>query len=592
MDIKSELLDYINCNENTGALLLTGPWGCGKSFLVKQIAKELNDEKSAAVAVISLFGLDSVSAINKSVKDEYISLKLGTIGNTTRKISKKLSTLIKDGLAVASIASPETTGLSAVSHGLSTALSYDLFSYIDVQNSIGTDDNKRKFVIVFDDLERCGINSNKDLLGSINNFIENKQIKVIIITDEEKINEPDYSEYKEKLISRTLYMSADYESIIENIVHNYKEVSNGYQSFLVDNISLLKSVFFESNTFNIRILKSILADFERVYTAWKESGIATDYMKFALYTFGAEVYSSKAYKKDEESSEKQEFTFFTNEKEEQYPNKGKHHSSFSSIRHWMKFGAWDEEQFTNELKQKYSEKDKTPLYRFLTCMFWDLQQKDIDKGLPQAVSLAYNGELSRDQMVTLIGKIYALKENDITIPVTVDYQRMEKGLDKRLIKIQNGDIEEPKSYMFIEENRVDEEAKNLRKALEKFDNRIAAAKNKEKFKLYINGDDSIPSYSLKHLYFEEFDDDLLCLFEAKYSSSENSARREMALVLLDLSFDYPEYSNAENQRHTKENFEKLINYLKSLNDTDSIAKLINKSFIENVSKKIGTFEND
>lgn len=227
MDIKSELLDYINCNENTGALLLTGPWGCGKSFLVKQIAKELNDEKSAAVAVISLFGLDSVSAINKSVKDEYISLKLGTIGKITRKTSKKLIKPIKDGLEVASTVSPETTGLSAVSHGLSTALSYDLFSYIDVQNSIGTDKKKRKFVIVFDDLERCGINSNKDLLGSINNFIENKQIKVIIIADEEKISKSDYSEYKEKLISRTLYMSADYESIIENIVHNYKEVSNG-----------------------------------------------------------------------------------------------------------------------------------------------------------------------------------------------------------------------------------------------------------------------------------------------------------------------------------------------------------------------------
>lgn len=101
MDIKSEILDYINCNENTGALLLTGPWGCGKSFLVKQIAKELNDEKSAAVAVILLFGLDSVSAINKSVKDEYTSLKFGTIGKTTRKISRKISTLIKDGLAVA-----------------------------------------------------------------------------------------------------------------------------------------------------------------------------------------------------------------------------------------------------------------------------------------------------------------------------------------------------------------------------------------------------------------------------------------------------------------------------------------------------------
>lgn len=146
--------------------------------------------------------------------------------------------------------------------------------------------------------------------------------------------------------------------------------------------------------------------------------------------------------------------------------------------------------------------------------------------------------------------------------------------------------------MFIEENRVDEEAKNLRKALKKFDNRIVAAKNKEKFKLYINGDDSIPSYSLKHLYLEEFGDDLLCMFEAKYSSSDNTARREMALVLLDLSFDYPEYSSTENQRHTKENFEKLINYLKSLDDTDSIAKLINKFFIEKALKKIGTFEND
>ena len=66
----------------------------------------------------------------------------------------------------------------------------------------------------------------------------------------------------------------------------------------------------------------------------------------------------------------------------------------------------------------------------------------------------------------------------------------------------------------------------------------------------------------------------------------------MSLALLDLSFDYPEYSSTENQRHTKENFEKLINYLKTLDDTDSIAKLINKTFIEHVSKKIGTFEND
>ena len=80
MNIKEEILDYINCNQVTGALLLTGPWGCGKSYLIKEIARELNENKQAAIAVISLFGLDSVSAINKRVKDEYNTFKLGSMG--------------------------------------------------------------------------------------------------------------------------------------------------------------------------------------------------------------------------------------------------------------------------------------------------------------------------------------------------------------------------------------------------------------------------------------------------------------------------------------------------------------------------------
>ena len=93
MDVREEILDYITRNELTGALLLTGPWGCGKSYLVKEIAKELNSSKKAAVATISLFGLDSVAAINKRVKDEYVGFMLGGIGKTARKISKKVTQL-------------------------------------------------------------------------------------------------------------------------------------------------------------------------------------------------------------------------------------------------------------------------------------------------------------------------------------------------------------------------------------------------------------------------------------------------------------------------------------------------------------------
>lgn len=591
MDIKNEILDYIKCNESTGALLLTGPWGCGKSFLMKQIANELNQDKKAAISVISLFGLDSISAINKRVKDEYTSFKLGTIGIAARKISKGFATLAKDGLAVAGIASPGVTGLSAASQGLTSALSYDIFSFIDVQNAIGNDDNKRKFVIVFDDLERCGIDNKKDLLGAINNFVENKQIKVIIIADEEKIREDNYLEYREKLISRTICMSANYDFIIESILNNYVETSNGYRDFLIQNRNLLKQVFFESKSYNIRTFKCILADFERVYQTWKETNVPTDNMKWALYTFGAEVYISKMQKKKDENPQKMKPAFFTDKNDEQFPNKGKHKSSFFTFDHWINYGGWDNAQFVEELEQKYVDKVETPLFRFLTYSFWDLQQNDIDEGLPQAVSLAYDGNLSKDQMITLIGKIHAMRKNGIEVSVDVDYQRMEEGLEKRLFKVQSGEIEEPKAHTFIEEKDVDEAAKMLLKALKKFDDRLTALSNKSKFIQYLSGDDSISNFTIKGLCLEEFDDDLFEMFTMKYNASDNSTRKDISLALLGLTFDHPEYSSEENKHNTKEKFERLIRYLGALDETDSIAKLINKSVIEKISEKIGQFQN-
>lgn len=586
MNIESEILDYINCNENTGALLLTGPWGCGKSYLMKQIAKDLNQEKAAAIAVISLFGLDSISAINKRVKDEYISLKLGTLGKSARKLSKKLAILVKDGLAVAGSAAPGVTGLAAASQGLSSALSYDLFGFFDVQSTIGNNDSKRKFVIVFDDLERCDINSKKDILGAINNFVENKQIKVIVIADEDKIDGDDYREYKEKLISRTLCMTADYDSIIENISANYAEAADGYRDFLKENADLIKSVFVESRTSNIRMLKTILADFERVYAAWTKFGFAIEYMPWALYTFGAEVYLSKAPDKDGKPAPKRDLLFFTNEGDDQYPNMGKYHSSFITIKQWITSGTWNEAQFTDELKRKYTKRDETPLDRFLTYGFWDMQQEDIDVGLPQAVSLAYAGELSKDSVITLIQKIHALNEYNIAIPVQIDYQLVEDGLEKRLLKIRNGKLKEPTSHLFIKEAQFDTGASDLIKLLNRFDNRIQSANNRKKFIQYLNDRDSSSNYSILHLYMEEFDDELFSIFCREYRSSNNIDRRNIALALLDLSFDSCEYSTPENMQHTTENFVKLIDFLKALDDTDSIAKLINISISDKIATKI------
>ena len=207
-------------------------------------------------------------------------------------------------------------------------------------------------------------------------------------------------------------------------------------------------------------------------------------------------------------------------------------------------------------------------------------------GLPQAVSLAYAGELSKDSVITLIQKIHALNEYNIAIPVQIDYQLVEDGLEKRLLKIRNGKLKEPTSHLFIKEAQFDTGASDLIKLLNRFDNRIQSANNRKKFIQYLNDRDSSSNYSILHLYMEEFDDELFSIFCREYRSSNNIDRRNIALALLDLSFDSCEYSTPENMQHTTENFEKLIDFLKSLDDTDSIAKLINAHISDKISSKL------
>ena len=88
-----------------------------------------------------------------------------------------------------------------------------------------------------------------------------------------------------------------------------------------------------------------------------------------------------------------------------------------------------------------------------------------------------------------------------------------------------------------------------------------------------------------------FDDNLFEMFTKKYNASDNSTKRDISSALLGLTFDHPEYSSEENIHNTKERFERLIRYLGAFDDTDSIAKLINKSVIEKISDKFELSQN-
>ena len=572
MNIKEELDYYINCPETTGALLLTGKWGCGKSYLVKEIAEEYNNNKKAAVAVISLFGLDSVHAINKRVKDEYINF---TLGKNAKKIATALKKITKEGTEIVGAATDLIPAASVISRGVSAFMNVDLFELVRVDHTIEKGNKIIEFVLVFDDLERSNLET-KDLLGVLNEYVENKKIKVIIVADEEKIKKDEYKEYKEKLISRTIRMSADYELLITSLIDNYSETAEGYKMFLSENKDLLYQVFVESRSDNLRTLKTAIADFERIYTAWVETNTPTENMKWALYTFTAEMFISKD--TTEKSSEESKDTAFGYYEEEapQYLYKWKMDSSFAAFDKWIKNGIWEKDTFVKELENKYSKKEITPLEKFLRWYIFSLEQKDIDEGLPIAVQSAYKGELSSQDLIVLLEKIHILNQNSIKLPCDVDYKMIENGLDKRIAEIKNGNIDEPPCRMYALENQVDEEAVMINKKIENIERQIKAWEYRRDYINYING--NTMKYSFYECCIDEFDDELFSNFKTQYSLASNEKKNELANSLLRLRFNTHYFSDNNNIETTRNNFKKMINWLEQQKSDDCITTVINKLF--------------
>lgn len=585
MKVKEEIYDYIYRNETAGALLFTGQWGCGKSYLIKEMAKELNRVKGPAIAVISLFGLDSVAAINKRVKEEYTGFVIGSLGKAAKNISKAMGKVTKDSLEVASIATNGNPSLSAASQGLSAAMNYDLLGFVEVKNTVGKGAKTRRFVLVFDDLERSNL-PKKDLLGTLNEYVENKHIKVIIVADEEKIDGKEYKEYKEKLISRTIRMSADYERLIDCIIDAYLESSNGYKAFLKENSFLLKQVFFESKSNNLRTLKAALADFERVYDTWMESKIPAENMKWALYTFTAEVFIIKVPTENHTNSTMSRRFPFIPDEEKQYLSMGKHNSNFSTLRYWIRNGVWEKEYFIQELQNRYSETAPSSLKRFLYNDFWGLEKKDIAEGMQGAVDLAYSGELSREELIYLLKQVHALKTYSIETPCEISYKKAEDGFKRRIGRIKKDEIKEPKCRIFTEDSQIDEEARLLYKMIERVEDQIPAWENRKRFINYINSDFDTVGYFRKGLEIDEFDDDLLEVFKTRYSSALNEGKHEYARALLGLIFDSNGCSTEDNKSNSRKNFNNLIEWLESQESDDGITEVINKLFVDGIKKSV------
>ena len=452
-----EIKNYIEEQEQNGALLVTGKWGSGKTYLMRQIERELNQGPQYLMAVVSLFGIEDTNTLTKKVKEAVV------YAQTFNKAEKSGKGHIAKGVNAAKQLSEKAAAfgelfdfgrIKKLAKSANVLLSIDVYDFLPIEKEVycivaGEEQPvKKKLVLVFDDFERCKIGV-IDLLGIINTYVEDKGIKTVIIASEDNIeDEENYKTFKEKVVERTVKLDVEYRRIQQEMIGDYKAKTNEYTEFLKTESPKLFQVFEESETRNLRTFKSCLIDFERVYGLWHSLKLPTDGMGEALYVFAVYLFEVKGgnYKKMDEYDEYY-FNFLEEKAEDKKRNplrwqttqdgensKYKRYNAQYRIQpliRWMIEGEWNEQRIKAALNQRFSVKETAPEREVLDKAFWELSQEIIDRGLPQVLQQAYDGKLTMDDYVALLGRLDDFRKIGVPIQCDVDDARLLQGFHNR-----------------------------------------------------------------------------------------------------------------------------------------------------------------
>jgi len=359
MSTLDELIYYCGIETPTGAFMLNGEWGIGKTHLIeKELTKAL--AHSHVIVRVSLYGMSSVKELHSAVKEKWVyacSPLLGRIAKDQEQVSQNRG-LINALNAILKGLNP-TAGRAA-----DLMVSMNLLEMLTVETEIEDIREKKtkRVILVFDDLERSKINP-IEMMGAINEYCENRNFSTIIVTNEDymihtmKDDLLMYHMLKGKTVARSIYYVPDFEKILHSLISERKWNSTSYKDYLIQQEKGILKLFASDSqvpdhteegpekTHNLLALTHSLQDFYRIYSHLLKVGIENPDNWF--YPFVAFYMSRKSgiFRK-----RIPQFDCSDEIIHQVYPMFSPDYL-YDSIRNWISYGIWEKDRFANELTE-------------------------------------------------------------------------------------------------------------------------------------------------------------------------------------------------------------------------------------------------
>lgn len=271
-EVVKAIREYIDNHIYNYAVLIDGQWGCGKTYFIKNILmKELSDhieqnknQDYKNIIYISLYGIKNTNEISKQI---YVNVIDKTKENDSEGV-KKIKSICSSGVKIFADVINNATGVN-----LSDNINI-LDNFIDMS----------KYILIFDDLERCNCDIN-EVLGYINNFVEHDNVKVILVANEKEIGKCN------ELQNRELkYLLATNKDIVvdedKKINQNPMKPQPVQNKITIDELKNKSNKIFNKNVLYEKIKEKLVGvtikyrpDFEKVCAEMIESNILDNDLK-------------------------------------------------------------------------------------------------------------------------------------------------------------------------------------------------------------------------------------------------------------------------------------------------------------------------